>query len=374
MLKINPGHPKVWLGQDHIRIGLDATAVTVGGLSPSHQRLLRALDLGIADNQLGTIADSLRLSIEDAKDLISRLEPVLLAADSPRETAQDHSRRFPFAQPEPDFAEIIRFGLNHNLPGETGLTLRSEKIIHIDNLSRAGLTTIRGLASAGVTQFWCSDSNKVEAQDTTPLGYPKELLDWPRFMALDSLAGSFQNPVALVDSARLRSRSFDRLDLAIVFSSQVSDPKAARLWLRKGIPHIGVTFDSTGVRVSPVVVPGKTPCLSCRDAQLAATDSNHEVVFNQLLANPTRYDDSSSVLFAAGAATATALAQLDSQSGFESLQHEHLGSWFERKSGLIHRIQWPKGVTCNCVLDPAALTEASSVPAYEDSSTASSAA
>jgi hypothetical protein len=374
MLKINPGHPKVWLSQDHIRIGLDATAVTVGGLSPTHQRLLRALELGIADNQLGPIAQSLKLSSDEASDLIGRLEPVLLAADGRRDLELDNSRRFPFAQPEPDFAEIIRFGLNHNVPGESGLLLRSVKTVHIDNLGRTGLTTIRGLASAGVTQFWCSDSSKVAVEDTTPLGYPKELLDWPKFMALDSLAGSFQNPVALLDSSRLRSRSFDRLDLAIVFSSQVFDPKVARIWLRKGIPHIGVVFDASGVRVSPVVIPGKTPCLSCRDEELASTDPNHSVIFNQLLAHPTRYDDSSSVLFAASAATVTALAQLDSQAGFESLQHEKFGTWFERKSGLIHRIRWPSASNCMCAFGFEAEGEYQEVRNQPDEPTVSSAA
>lgn len=348
MLKINPGHPKVWLSQDHIQIGLDADAVTVGGLSPAHQRLLRSLEKGISENQLPAITRALKLDEDSAAQLIDRLRPVLLASDPQLGAAAPAGRRFPFAQPNPDFAEIIRFGLRHNQPGEQGIHLRSERIVHIDNLARTGITTVRGLASAGVTQFWCSDQKVVEAEDTSPLGFPKELLGWSRFMAADSVAGSFQNPVALVDATQLRTRVLDRVDIAILISGQVTDPRLARLWWRRGVPHLAVSFDASGVRVSPVVVPGKTPCLVCRDNELAATDTTHLVKFNQLITNRTTYDDASSVLFAAAAATTGALAQLDSQSGFVMAEHERAGVWFERKSGLVHRITWPSSAVCRC--------------------------
>ena len=348
MLKINPGHPKVWLSQDHIQIGLDADAVTVGGLSPAHQRLLRSLERGIAENQLPVIAKSLNLPPDSATQLIERLRPVLLSNENPTSVRNVTAQRFPFAQQNPDFAEVIRFGLRHNIAGEQGLQPRSGRIVHLDNLARVGLTTIRGLASAGVTQFWCSDSNSVEPEDTTALGYPRELLGWARFLAADTVANSFQHPVALVDARQLRSRVFGRVDLAIVIARQLPDPRIAKLWWRRGVPHLAITFDASGTRVSPVVVPGKTPCLVCRDNQLASQDETHLVKLNQLSSNATPYDDASSVLFAAAAATTVTLAQLDSIAGFESEEHEQSGVWFERKSGLVHRVQWPADSPCRC--------------------------
>lgn len=348
MLKINPGHPKVWLSRDHIQFGLEAEAVTVGGLSPAHQRLLRLLEVGISENQLPIITNSLKLEPASASLLLQQLQPVLLSNENTLPSSHSDSRRFPFAQPHPDFAEIIRFGLRHNVSGEIGIQRRSARIVHIDDLARVGLTTIRGLASAGVTQFWCSDSNSVQESDTTALGYPKELLGWTRFMAADTLAKSFQNPVALVESSQLRARVLDRIDFAIVVAGQVVDPKVAGRWWRRGIPHLAITFDSSGTRVSPVVFPGKTPCLVCRENQIASQDERHLVRLNQLLASKTAYDDSSSVLFAASAATASALAQLDFEASFSTMEHERQGTWFERKSGLVHRLTWPDGSACRC--------------------------
>ena len=348
MLKINPGHSKVWLSQDQVQIGLEADAVTVGGLSPAHQRLLQSLERGISENQLSTIAKSLKLEADSANSLIERLKPVMLESEKPSTLSTKTAQRFPFAQQNPDFAEIIRFGLRHNIAGEQGLQHRSSRIVHLDSLSRVGLTTIRGLASAGVTQFWCADRNSVDATDTTALGYPKELIGWSRFLAADTVANSFQHPVALVDSGQLRSRVFDRVDLAIVICRQLPDPRIAKLWWRRGVPHLAITFDASGTRISPVVVPGKTPCLVCRDHQLASQDDMHLVKLHQLTSNKTPYDDASSVLFAAAAATTISLAQLDSSSGFEMADHEQAGVWFERKSGLVHRVHWQMDSPCRC--------------------------
>lgn len=348
MLKINPGHPKVWLSRDHIQFGLEAEAVTVGGLSPAHQRLLRFLEVGISENQLPAITNTLKLDSASADLLLQRLQPVLLSTESAVASSQSESRRFPFAHPHPDFAEIIKFGLSHNIAGEIGIQRRSARIVHIDDLARVGLTTIRALASAGVTQFWSSDSNTVHEADTTALGYPKELLGWTRFLAADTLAKSFQNPLALVDSSQLRARVFDRIDFAIIVAGQVVDPKIARQWWRRGVPHLSITFDASGTRISPVVFPGKTPCLVCRENQIASQDERHLVTLSQLLSSKTAYDDSSSTLFAAAAATASTLAQLDVESSFKPLEHERQGTWFERKSGLVHRISWPDGPTCRC--------------------------
>ena len=97
-----------------------------------------------------------------------------------------------------------------------------------------------------------------------------------------------------------------------------------------------------------MVFPGKTPCLVCRENQIASQDDRHLVTLSQLLSSKTAYDDSTSTLFAAAAATASTLAQLDVESSFKPLEHERQGTWFERKSGLVHRISWPDGPTCRC--------------------------
>lgn len=51
----------------------------------------------------------------------------------------------------------------------------------------------------------------------------------------------------------------------IVVEGAASALQLAR-YLRDDVPHLPVAFEPAAVTVGPIVVPGRTPCLSCRDA------------------------------------------------------------------------------------------------------------
>ena len=54
-------------------------------------------------------------------------------------------------------------------------------------------------------------------------------------------------------------------------------------YLREDIPHLPVSFESGGVTAGPLVIPGETPCLSCRDGHERERDAAWPLLHSQLV-------------------------------------------------------------------------------------------
>lgn len=69
----------------------------------------------------------------------------------------------------------------------------------------------------------------------------------------------------IVDDAPLTAVSVRIVRGAAVAAQFAADLAADR-------PHLPIAFDAGGASIGPLVAPGRTPCLSCRDLQLADAD------------------------------------------------------------------------------------------------------
>ena len=349
MLKINPGKSTVWLRPDTLQIGLEANAVIVGGLTPAHQRFIRALSSGIADNQVDVIARSTRIGVAEAERLIDRLSGVLVGqTEAPIAAVERKPLLSVLHEINPDFAELIRVGLLCSVDGVGVIAHRAARLIHLESLDKTGVSLLRGLANAGFAQFWSSDCETITQEDTQALGFSREQIGRSRLEGSQALAKGFANPVSITSVAGQRPRVFERVDLSILVANQVIEPRRYRTLVRYGVPHVAITFDETGVRVSPLIIPNKTPCLGCLDVAMTQIDADHEVRITQLAHATQRYDDSSAVLFSAAMAVASATEFLDSQQGFEHQSFERLGWQYERSTGRVLRIDWPALPGCQC--------------------------
>lgn len=348
MLKINPGQPTVWLRPDTLQIGLDAEAVIVGGLSPAHQRFIRALQSGISESQINPIARSTRVGGAEARSLIERLGPVMLEAPGTAEKTKGRTALSILRGAHPDFAELIRFALATNNDGTQAMANRANRVIHIENLDRTGITLLRALAAVGFAQFWSGDRALVSDSDTISVGFDKDQLGQARFEAAAKIADRFAEETALVDVSSLRPRVLERVDCAILIGTGAIEPKRSERWLRLGIPHIAITFDHSGVRVSPMITPNKTPCLNCKELSVFATDANHALRVMQLVKATQKYDDASAVLFASAMVVAALTEAMDSIAGFDYRQFERIGWQFERASGRVLKLDWPSEPSCGC--------------------------
>ena len=130
-----------------------------------------------------------------------------------------------------------------------------------------------------------------------------------------------RSAVRMLASPVLGARSLLRLEEALddVGVDLVEDPSAAALLIRHGaVPardsaallsedraHLPIAFDAGGSTVGPFVEPGRTPCLSCRDAHDRERDPAWAALHVQLLER-----DPGRVPLASIAAAATAVGDL----------------------------------------------------------------
>jgi hypothetical protein len=58
-------------------------------------------------------------------------------------------------------------------------------------------------------------------------------------------------------------------------------------YLRDDLPHLPVAFERQAAVIGPLVLPGRTPCLSCRDAHEQQRDPAWPMLHAQLVGRPT---------------------------------------------------------------------------------------
>ena len=74
----------------------------------------------------------------------------------------------------------------------------------------------------------------------------------------------------------------DAVDAAVLFGSYAIAPGRHGTWLRRDVPHPGVTLGERGARIGPVVEPGAGPCLACLDLARTDRDPAWPVIATQL--------------------------------------------------------------------------------------------
>lgn len=344
MLRINPHQTALWRDLNSLQIGAGHQRVVFKSLSPAQERLIAALYRGIADKQLPGLLNDLGVNQIDGHSLVEALHPVLL--ENCRPTKASLSEDFVAAA----FSEIIRASLINSADGASVLMERKFRTVHIDDLSAAGLALALGLASAGVGRVVTHDQSLVGEKDLGPSGFPSQLLGKPRLDALKALLASSPNQMSVVAGHKLTPRNLEVIDCAVIVAQQAIEPRRYIQWLNRDVPHLALSFEVDHASVSPVIVPGKGPCLFCLEQSRINRDSSWPVVASQLVTTKERLDDSASRLFCAGVATQKILGQLDSVGGFQQTERELVGYKLNLMTGEITEFRWAEHEACSCRL------------------------
>jgi bacteriocin biosynthesis cyclodehydratase domain-containing protein len=98
---------------------------------------------------------------------------------------------------------------------------------------------------------------------------------------IGSLLGSEGIRVSLVQDERAAATL--EVDLALLAGHYVLAPWHLAFWLRRDVPHLPVVFSDTGVRVGPVLNPGRGPCLYCLELVRTDEDPAWPALATQLL-------------------------------------------------------------------------------------------
>jgi hypothetical protein len=146
-------------------------------------------------------------------------------------------------------------------------------------------------------------------------------------------------------------------DLCVLADAVVPDPSLLAALHRDRIAHLPVRLrDGTGV-VGPLVLPGRSACLTCIELHRCGRDPGWPAVTAQLVGQPGRGDAATAAATAA-LGVAQVLAALDAAAGGATPAPSVLGATLEidiASGGLLRR-GWPAHPDCGCGAPPFAQT------------------
>lgn len=319
--QINPALARLWLPAGGRQYGYMAPIV-VPVESEAENRALDYLEQGLSNSQFGSLAQLSRVPDVEMQSLLERLGGTLrptkgLGSFLSEDEIANH------------FHELARIYLTSNEDPADLIRSRHASRIFLDSLGRTGLTLARGLGASFIGSVLSMDNASVSAKDLGNLGYTEMQLGVARVKAANALLDR-----ALVQQHSRLSASMENLDLAILISNDVQGPDGYHTWMRREVPHFSIVFDEAGVQVSPIVLPGITPCLACMELAKIDEDANWIAIAPQLAALERSLEDSAMVLFAASVALNQTLLLLDT--GAEALPS--LAYRLER-TGAVSRFQ-----------------------------------
>jgi hypothetical protein len=291
--QLNPALARLWIADNARQYGY-RKALAVTDLTEPQQRLLDFFELGLTAAQRKTLPELAKADTAEVDFLEKRIQSVLW--ESPTGiTQQDVETRF---------AEIARALLQGADPLQIK-TLRKSKSVFIEKLDSTGLTIAKALALAGIGRQISTDQTRVSQADISELGYVQAQLGIPRVRAAQGIVGK---------DLQLHSRissTFDAVSLAVLLTSDITNPASYQTWLARDVAHLAIVFDEEGVEVSPIVVPGETSCLGCYEKHRLEHTPYWPVIAPQLLALDRSLADSAMLLFASGVVVNQVLNYLD---------------------------------------------------------------
>jgi hypothetical protein len=345
--RINKAQPALWRDPNTIQIGFGDNSVAIEELSIAQQQIIEALYSGVVEGQQEVLDETFKAAKGTTQDLIARLGSVMEAKES-------SSNKFGPWQ-ELAFAELARAALDYDVNPEMVLAERWQRTVHIDQLDKTGSVIAKGLLASGVGKVVSHDDGKVLNTDLGELGYSKEDLGKSRFETLKQELQRLSLPQEtnnrFVDLNVKPSKAL-KISFAITIGHLATRPSTYIRWLNRDVPHINITFDMNETKISPIIIPGETPCLNCLAEFEVDKDPAWPALASQLIDLPRTRDDSASLLSATGLALRAALRHLDQSAGFKLSKDEEneysQGYRLDYATGNVERTNYNFHRLCNC--------------------------
>jgi hypothetical protein len=345
--RINKAQPATWRDPNTIQIGLGEKSVSITDLSLAQQQIVEALYSGVVEGQQDVLDETFKASIGTTNSLIEKLSPVM-------ELQGSTSNSFGAWQ-ELAFAELARAALDYEVNPEMVMAERFQRVVHLDQIDKAGALLAKALLASGVGKVVTHDDGKVLKTDLGELGFSSQELGHSRFESLtqELLKLSLPRNVSyrFIDLNYKPSKDL-AISFAVTSGHLVTRPSTYLRWLNRDVPHLNINFDMYEAQISPIVFPGVTPCLNCLAEHKVDDDPAWPAIASQLIDLPRTRDDSSSLLTAIGLALRTILRQLDKSAGFtisiDSDSRFQEGYVLDYATGDVRRTKYSFHKLCNC--------------------------
>jgi len=297
---LHPGLVRLWRGPSSVQLGLEpGRAVLLEGLDPGARHLLDQLDgtremarLRAAAGPTGALLDALGtaglLSDADADTGLGTLAPL------------DRERLAP---------DLASLALEHRSPGAAAARIarRREQRVLVIGAGRVGAQVAALLVAAGIGHLDARDSGVARAADLAPGGLRADALGEPREAGVARLLRAVRQERPPRHRAAAAEAPPPTFAVLTPVGLPLPDLPAAVALEQAGVPHLLAGVQETTGMVGPLVLPGVTACLGCRELLRADRDPGWPGIGAQLVDQqrsglPSACDVSLSAAVAAAAA------------------------------------------------------------------------
>jgi hypothetical protein len=326
--QLNPSKVPIWKTETELRIGLSDQDQVLQDVGIAQERLINLLFQGIPETGLEQVGDSLGLTEVETRALIEKLRPSLLEQNQSNGSGSALDVRF---------AEIVRLGFDTNAAPETVLAKRAQTLIQLPKLNRTGLLLIKVLAEAGFSKFETLEYDNVRREDIGELSYRPDQLGISRLAAAREILEASAGKIT-INLPEKRSRK--KVELIVITAMHQVNPKDYR---ELETPHLAIEYGIEQLKVSPIIRPGSSPCLNCRDLWESENNPDWAAVAIQLTARNDHLDDGAGLLLAAGI-SAKSICQFTDQALGAATQ----GFQVSLKTRQVQAISWQLHPACRC--------------------------
>jgi hypothetical protein len=323
-VQLNPSKVPIWKSETELQIGISEDAQKLADVTNAQERLIDLLFQGVAEDQLELLGSSVGLTDTETNELVERLKPSLLAPSSSLDNRANLDVRF---------AEIIRIGFDTSRTPDGVLSNRAATLIQIRKLDRTGLMLLRAFAEAGFRKFETMDFDFVTRNDFGELGYNQTFGGTSRITAARA---TIEDRATGVEITHASSKPKPKIVLLSAMH-QVS-PNEYRDTLDK---HLAIEYGIDRLRISPVISPGQSACMGCRDLWKSEQEPDWAATSIQLAARHDHLDDAASLLMAASVTCRIVCSHVDGvpESG---------GVEIDLRSRTVTGYGWQFHPTCPC--------------------------
>lgn len=224
ILRLDPALPPLWRSPDALQFGVPAVTV-VSPVEAWHLRMITELTSGLPESAVMVWAEILRVDPARVRAFVASLSPVLLRID-------------------PDLPPRLPRVLLHSARagGDAGM-----------------LAALRGV---------CADAGIEVARPFHAAGGPA------------SISTGTAPDAQLV--ARVATEN-PNIDLVILLAHHTVDPRTSAALLSADITQLPVVMTTHGMRIGPLIIPGRTACLHCAELHRIDIDPAWPTMATQLL-------------------------------------------------------------------------------------------
>jgi bacteriocin biosynthesis cyclodehydratase domain-containing protein len=336
-----PGLRPLWRADRSLQLGRDPdNSVVLDGIDTATAKALIALDGERSEDEVLAAAAADGVDSGILARLISGLRGRGFVIDGETTKMTDLGG--------PDIAErlqpdCVSVGLTR--PGRQPIGTvhrRRARLVALHGGDRVGAPVAALLAAAGIGRLAVVDRERARPCDANPAGVAAGDAFEPR---IDAVRNAVLRAAPEAEVGPLLPGQ--RPDLAVLAGTEPVSMELRSGLHQLGVPHLAVQIRDASAVVGPLVVPGRSACLTCADLVRRDQDPAWPVIVAQLAVRRRREREPGDVVLATMAASMAAMQALELLDGG---QPATVGGTLEIRppDPRVRRRSWPAHPLCEC--------------------------